>query len=305
MSRRHSLLALCAGVVLAVVLGSVAQAGPHPNSATIVILDSATPPTAAALYPSAVTVSGETNVITKATVTITGFSHNTSDDVDILLDAPSDNVLLMSDAGGFNASSNLTFTFDQTASGSLPDSGALSSGTFKPSAYGPTPTCTEANPDTFPAPAPAGPYLTSLSALLNEPPNGTYNLFVVDDCSGDPGSIQGGWTLTLTTGQPVPTAVALRSFSSRTQPGSVALRWHTASESTLLGFNVYRTTSAGSVRVNRSLIRARAGGTIADARYVLVDRAVHPGRAYTYRLQAVGFDGSRAWLGTAAVRTAS
>jgi hypothetical protein len=87
-----------------------------------------------------------------------------------------------------------------------------------------------------------------------------------------------------------PTAVMLASFRALRQAKGVQLRWRTATEVGLLGFNVYR----GTVKLNRALIhaKARAGG----AAYGF---AVRPGRAGAYRLQAVGIDGSKRWVGTA------
>lgn len=299
--RRHALVLSAAAISVALGLVAGAQAGPHSNAAAIVIADSATPPTAATLYPSAVSVAAEPMEVTKATVTISGFSHVTSDDVDILFQSPTRMVQVMGDAGGFNTSTNLTITFDQTFANSLPDTGALSSGTFKPTNHPPTPGCAGEG-DVFPGAAPGGPYSGNLDALNGESPNGTYNLWVVDDCFGDAGTISGGWTVTLTTGQT--TAVTLRSFVAVAHPNSVDLRWHTASEAGVLGFNVYRTSGKQGARINKALIRAKAG-PIVDAPYRLVDRSVRPGSAYTYRLQAVKIDGTRAWLGTAGVRTAS
>lgn len=296
--RRHTLLVASAAVF---VLAAGVSAAPYPNSAPITIpaLGAASP------YPSPITVAGETNVINKATVTITNFNHGGSaDDVDVLFVSPTgDTVMLMSDAGGFNAVTNRVYTFDQTVLPSLNDGGPPSaSGTYKPSNYGPTAGCTEPADDTMPAPAPAGPYGSSLNSLLNDAPNGVYNLYVADDCAGDAGSIQGGWTVTLTTGPP--TAVALRSFTAAAYSRSVALRWHTGSEAGVLGFNVFRTSGTRTLRVNRALIRAKAAGTIATAGYTLVDRNVLPRSSYTYRLEAVQFSGTRVPLGTAGVRTA-
>ncbi|MBA2358142.1 MAG: hypothetical protein H0V84_06905, partial [Actinobacteria bacterium] len=49
------------------------------------------------------TVTTETMVINKATVTITNYNHTVADDTDVLLVTPTgDKVMLMSDAGGLN-----------------------------------------------------------------------------------------------------------------------------------------------------------------------------------------------------------
>ena len=215
MIRPVALLSSATAIGAALVLAAGAQAGAHPNPAAITINDCANPcttPGTATPYPSPIPVAGETNLITKATVTLTGFSHSTPDDVDVLFASPTRTIILMSDAGGGSDANALSFTFDQTAPQSLPDNTALSSGTFKPTDNGPSPptVCGAGDAsETFPAPAPAPPYSGSnLDSLVHEAPNGTYNLYVVDDCFGDNGAFLGGWTVTLTTGNP-PTAVAL------------------------------------------------------------------------------------------------
>src|SRR5262249_48919460 len=44
---------------------------------------------------------------------------------------------------------------------------------------------------------------TALSVFKNTDPSGTWKLFVVDDASGDSGTIAGGWSLTLSVGVPI------------------------------------------------------------------------------------------------------
>jgi len=96
----------------------------------------------------------------------------------------------MSDAGGGNDLNNATLTFDDAAASSLPDSSAIGSGTYKPTAY--------SSGDTFPSPAPAGPYGTALSVFGGLNPNGTWSLYVLDDEANDAGSLSGGWNLSFT-----------------------------------------------------------------------------------------------------------
>jgi hypothetical protein len=85
------------------------------------------------------------------------------------------------------------------------------------------------------------------------------------------------------------TAVRIVSFVVRPSGKAVVLRWRTASENGLAGFNVYR----GSTRLNRTLIRA--AGTLVGHGYSF--RAIAASPNSRYRLQAVGTDGSRAWVG--------
>ncbi len=143
-------------------------------------------------YPSTVSVSGQTGVITALAVTLNGFSHTFPDDVDILLVSPSgQNALIMSDVGGGTLASGLTLTLDDAAATSLPNNGPLVSGTFKP---------TDVNDgvEIFPSPAPAPAGGSALSVFNGKDPNGTWSLYVKDDTSGDAGSIS-GWCLDITT----------------------------------------------------------------------------------------------------------
>lgn len=149
-------------------------------------------------YPSTVSASNLTGTISKVTVRLNGLSHTYPDDLDIALVGPGGQaVMLMSDAGGGGDINGLSLTFDPAASATLPDSSQLSSGVFRPTNYGTT--------DSFPAPAPAGSYGTSLDAFNGLAPNGTWRLYIVDDAGQDAGSLAQGWVLTIaTTGAPAP-----------------------------------------------------------------------------------------------------
>lgn len=138
--------------------------------------------------PSTINVAGM-GLITDISVTFSLLSHTWPDDLDILLVGPTGaSVILMSDAGATFDISNVTLTFDLAAVTFLPDSGQIVSGTYRPTNYG--------DGDTFPAPAPDGPYGSLLSAFLGTNPNGIWSLYVMDDTAGDSGSM-GGWSITL------------------------------------------------------------------------------------------------------------
>jgi hypothetical protein len=96
-----------------------------------------------------------------------------------------------------------------------------------------------------------------------------------------------------------PTAATLERLRARAVAAGVEVRWRTASETALLGFNVYRVRRRGLVRVNHSLIPGVFPGTSHGGRYSVVDRGAR-GRP-VYRLEAVRLDGSRTWLGSARV----
>ncbi|MEY2410493.1 MAG: hypothetical protein QOF48_3163 [Verrucomicrobiota bacterium] len=163
-----------------------------PGSITIPEFGKASP------YPSSINVSGLTGTISKVTITLSNLSHVYPDDINVLLTGPTNqtvtavqSVMLMSDAGGGNAASGVTLIFDDAAASSLPDSTALSNGTFKPTDYDAT--------EVLEAPAPPRPYAPALDAFNGIDPNGVWRLFVFDDFYQDGGRIADGWTLEITT----------------------------------------------------------------------------------------------------------
>jgi len=168
------------------------------NAAGIAILDitSATP------YPSTINVAGMNGTVSNVTVTLRSLSHEWGRDIDALLVGPGgQKVMFMSDAGTTPTATNANFTFSDSAASYLPALGSLVAGTYKPTDH------TNLTPvaDVMPAPAPAGPYATNLSAFAGQIANGTWSLYVFDDGSGETGSIAGGWSLTIST-QPVATS---------------------------------------------------------------------------------------------------
>ena len=175
------------------------------NSSGILINDRSSavgsPPAAATPYPATNVVSGLSGTITKVTVTLANLSHTFPDDLDILLQSPDGkSSILMSDAGSSSSSpnpvNNVTLTFDDAAAISIPDSNQIVSATYRPANYNPPPGFA----DSFPAPAPVGPYTNASLAIFNgSDPNGVWKLFIVDDTSGDAGNLAGGWTLAITT----------------------------------------------------------------------------------------------------------
>ena len=150
-------------------------------------------------YPSSINVSGLQGVVSKVSVRLNSFRHPRPQDVDILLVGPANNsansVLFMSDVGGttaINVANAVTLTFDDAAVANL-TSAPLVTGTYKP-------TNLAGAADTFPSPAPGGPYGSTLSTLNSTNPNGTWRLFVRDNASG-PGGTTGNiasWNLIIT-----------------------------------------------------------------------------------------------------------
>ncbi len=161
----------------------------YTNAAAITISDVG----AGSPYPSLINVTGLGGMISNVTARLINISHTFPDDIDLLLMSPTgQTVLLMSDAGGSSDLNDVTMTFSDAAAAALSNSGQLTSGTFKPTNF-------EAATDSFTAPAPPGPYATNLFAFNGQPANGTWSLYVMDDGAGDAGTIDGGWSLTITT----------------------------------------------------------------------------------------------------------
>jgi hypothetical protein len=180
------------------------------NPGGITISDSgANPP--AIPYPSNITVTGLAGTISKVTLTLTNFSAPRTNDKNFLLRGPGGQTyVFMSDAGGAVATAGQTLTFDDAAATQLPNSGALVSGTFRPTDYA-------VDPDTFPAPAPAGPYPSAAPAGSSTfatvyggtAPNGTWSLYAVDDGGGGGASTVGSWSLTFITTAAAPTTTII------------------------------------------------------------------------------------------------
>jgi subtilisin-like proprotein convertase family protein len=145
-------------------------------------------------YPSTIEVSGLPNgVITDVDLLLQDFSHPVPEDVDILLSAPDGRrALVMSDAGRIFRVTNIDLTLDDEAAAPLTQF-ELDSGTFRPTDF----SSAGDVPDTFTAPAPALDGSVALSTFDGANPNGTWQLFVTDDASGDVGDLR-AWALRIT-----------------------------------------------------------------------------------------------------------
>lgn len=175
-------------------LAGALHAQTFSNPATITIPSSgpATP------YPSTITVSGLSGTLTNISVALNDYNHTFPDDVDVLLVGPAgtgaQSVVLMSDVGGATDAINVNLVI-QDGAPAMPDTTAITSGTYAPTNYG--------TGDPFAAPAPAGPHGATFASmgLIGGPAsaaNGTWSLYVVDDLGGDSGSFNGGWSITFT-----------------------------------------------------------------------------------------------------------
>ncbi len=158
------------------------------NGATITIVDNAS----ASPYPSTITLADLPGTVSKVTATLRGFSHTYPADVDVLLVSPDGvAVSLMSELGGGTDVSGANLTFDDAAASVV--GSPIVSGTYLPSgsAY-------DMN-----APAPAGPYGSAMADFNGGNPNGQWKLYVLDAQADDAGSIAQGWSLTVTSAEPL------------------------------------------------------------------------------------------------------
>jgi Chitobiase/beta-hexosaminidase C-terminal domain len=153
---------------------------------------------AAAPYPSVIDISGLGGIVTNVAVTLWGITHTWAADLDFLLVGPNGKgTIILSDAGT-GPVNGVNVTLTDAAASPVPST-PFASGTYRPTDYSSGPT------DSFPLPAPAGPYGTNMAFLKGVSPNGQWALYVVDDGTGDSGSITGGWSLSL--GLTIPPAI--------------------------------------------------------------------------------------------------
>jgi large repetitive protein len=188
--KNHILSTIAIALILASALEARALTFTNPAPIAINDFGPATP------YPATITISGLTTPILDINVVLNGLSHTFPSDIGVLLVGPGgQKVVLMDGAGGINSISNIGIIFDDEASSSLPSSGGITSGTYKPTNFFPT--------DTFDPPAlAAGPYGSLLSVFDNKLANGTWSLFVRDFSAGDGGSLSGGFGLQISLPEP-------------------------------------------------------------------------------------------------------
>ena len=161
-------------------------------------------------YPTTMNVSGISGTITGFTITLSDISHTFIDDVSAAIVSPDGTAVLLFSGPGANFLnrgakdiSNQTWTFDQTALATLPQTATPTSGTYRPGLL--------EYDDVFPARLPelvsygspadpqpgVTPYGLSFVPYLSENLNGTWRLLVMDSNAGDGGSIAGGWSMAI------------------------------------------------------------------------------------------------------------
>ncbi len=142
-------------------------------------------------YPSEINVSGIEYGFLKVTVTLTGLSHTSSNDLNILLVGPQgQQCVLMSDVGSSDELVDVEYVFDDDGP-AMTTSGANPSGTYAPTNNGPTDNWPSPGPGSVTQPGPA------LSIFNGTDADGAWSLYYNDDASGDSGSLD-SWSITFT-----------------------------------------------------------------------------------------------------------
>ena len=161
---------------------------PDPANLNPIVINDAAP---GSPYPAIISVSGfPTTGVSVAQVKLNGVAHTWGDDIDILLQSPTgQNVVLMSDVGGTVAVPNATYTFDD-AGPAMAAGAANPTGTYHVTNNGATDNWAAPLPATFTQAAPA---LSLFGSVANV--NGDWKLFVMDDVGGDFGNISGGYSI--------------------------------------------------------------------------------------------------------------
>ena len=190
-------------VILTLLSGSVISVPAQKRAQTVysnpspITVNSATgqvAPTKSSPYGSTIDVSGMTGTITKVEVTLRGVAHPNLSDLDFLLVGPTGaNYIFLSDASNVTVVDDAAWTFSDTGATTL---NMPNAGTYLPT--------NPSGTDTFPTPAPAGPYNAAPSATFasvynGTNPNGTWTLWAVDDLLNNAGSLNSGWSVSITT----------------------------------------------------------------------------------------------------------
>jgi hypothetical protein len=171
-------------------------------------------------YPSQTNVQNLSGNVTDVNLALYGYGHAFPDDVAVLLVGPQgQKALLMSDVGGRLPVNGVNVGFDDESSLSLPNEGQITDGFYKPTRG--TAAGAPVAPMS-PAPAPAGPYAKDLSVFDGTNPNGSWDLYFIDDTAGDEAQVAGGWDLFITTDAP-PDTTSPRVTSTSPATGATGI----------------------------------------------------------------------------------
>jgi uncharacterized repeat protein (TIGR01451 family) len=200
------------------------------NTGTIAVPISIGQPSS--VYPSKLFVAGLSGSTQTVVMDIKGFTAPQSEDINLLLVSPTGQKFIpFAYVSNTSATSGANIKLDDASSNVLADSGAITSGTYKPN-YGIFGTGGFLTA-TFVSPAPAAPYAepapkgtaTFSSAFAGASPNGTWTLFAANGGGGGPATareLTNGWCLTFTTTPPDLTITKTAVGSGFRQGGTVS-----------------------------------------------------------------------------------
>lgn len=146
-------------------------------------------------YPSTINVAVPSQRLYDVNVRLFDFAHERPDDVDVMLVGPTGlEAIILSDVGGTNAigGQGVNLVLDDETAGSMPDSGRLGSGTYKPTNIG-------GNNDQFPGQGDSN--NVALGVFDRTNPNGAWRLYVVDDNGEEVGEFGSGWEIEIYYGE--------------------------------------------------------------------------------------------------------
>src|SRR3954447_15514868 len=156
-------------------------------------------------YPSVINVSGIEHGIGKLIVTV-NLKHDVPEDVDMELLGPrGQSIVLMSDAGSQAIDGGLSFV--EAAAAGVPD--LIAPGTYRPTNVDDGQDAVSGNQ-------------TALSGFNGTDANGSWQLFVVDDASGDDGQIS-SWKLNITPAATSPVAWESNAYSVPESAGAAVV----------------------------------------------------------------------------------
>lgn len=201
-------------LALAAVLGWLAAAATAEAQNPITIPSEG----AASPYPAVIDVSDSSRIIEDVNVQLNDLAHDLPDELEVALVGPDGTtVMLMSDVGVAPATACLPdLEFSSEATGPVPDDPLLCGGVYQPS----DDDSDGLDLDVFPAPGPAGTLGSSLTPFNGQTPAGAWKLFVVDDTSGDGGSIA-TWNVRFNTRMLALTRQASPPAITRSEPDGV------------------------------------------------------------------------------------
>ena len=99
-----------------------------------------------------------------------------------------------------------------------------------------------------------------------------------------------------------PTNVTLSLFKAACAKKGSTVTWRTAVENSLLGFNLFRVQGKKQVKLNKTVISAKAVGRAGGAKYTFADKAAKKNTVYTYKLQIIDLQGAKSFIGSAKLK---